>query len=58
MTEKKEYLNEMLNRYGFNGNFVLNLCENKENDILNQIEKDKIARAGVDFETVRSGPHD
>ena len=42
MTEKKEYLNEMLNRYGFNGNFVLNLCENKENDILNQIEKDKI----------------
>lgn len=42
MTEKKEYLNEMLNRYGFNGNFVLNLCENKGNDILNQIENDKI----------------
>ena len=42
MTEKKEYLNTMLNRYGFNGNIVFNLCSEVENDILNMIEKDKM----------------
>ena len=42
MTEKKEYLNTMLNRYGFNGNLVFNLCSDIENSILNQIEQDKI----------------
>ena len=42
MTEKKEYLNTMLNRYGFNGNIIFNLCNDAENDILNMIENDKI----------------
>ena len=48
MTEKKEYLNTMLNRYGFNGNLVFNLCSDIENSILNQIEQDKIVNIPSD----------
>ena len=39
MTEKKEYLNTMLNRYGFNGNLVFNLCSDIENSIFYMCDK-------------------
>ena len=42
MIEKIEYLNKMLNRYGFKNSIDIYLREDKEQDILNDIEKDKI----------------
>ena len=42
MIEKLEYLNKMLNRYGFKNSIDIYLREDKEQDILNDIEKDKI----------------
>ncbi|MGN1342288.1 MAG: PolC-type DNA polymerase III [Bacilli bacterium] len=42
MIEKIEYLNKMLNRYGFKNSIDIYLRKDKEQDILNDIEKDKI----------------
>ena len=42
MIEKKEYLNKWLNRYGFKGSIEFIINENTENNVLNEIEKEKI----------------
>ncbi len=42
MIEKKDYLEKMLNRYGFNIKIEIVLMEEKENAVLEEIEKDKI----------------
>ncbi len=42
MTEKKEYISELLNRYGFKGNIIFNLCKSDENNILEEIKRDMI----------------
>lgn len=41
MVEKINYLNKMLNNYGFNHSIILSLTEDKEKDILNKIEEEK-----------------
>ena len=42
MIEKKEYLNKWMNRYGFDISIDIVLTKNKEDEILNEIEKDKV----------------
>jgi len=45
--EKKEYLNKYLNKCGFNSNIDIVLLDNEQNDILNEIEKEKVVEVPV-----------
>ena len=47
MIEKKEYLNKWMNRYGFDISIDIVLTKNKEEEILNEIEKDKVVEAPI-----------
>ena len=52
MIEKKEYINKWMNRYGFKINIEIELTKNKEDEILNEIEKDMVVEAPVIKEKV------
>ena len=52
MIEKKEYINKWMNRYGFKIDIEIELTKNKEDEILNEIEKDMVVEAPVIKEKV------